>query len=115
MGREPNPDDFIVPGSDWKQIQNWRLGEQFYADVDVVGIPRQRQYENRGEMKTGPVHGRLNRSRETVGKNRWPRKSPKSKWERWSRQPDLNRRPTVYETVALPTELCRPEGEGACF
>ena len=26
----------------------------------------------------------------------------------WSRQPDLNRRPTVYETVALPTELCRP-------
>ena len=27
----------------------------------------------------------------------------------WSRQPDLNRRPTVYETVALPTELCRPE------
>ena len=28
----------------------------------------------------------------------------------WSRQPDLNRRPTVYETVALPTELCRPGG-----
>ena len=26
----------------------------------------------------------------------------------WSRQPELNRRPTVYETVALPTELCRP-------
>ena len=28
----------------------------------------------------------------------------------WSRQPELNRRPTVYETVALPTELCRPKG-----
>src|SRR4051812_34356401 len=26
----------------------------------------------------------------------------------WSRHPDLNRGPTVYETVALPTELCRP-------
>ena len=33
----------------------------------------------------------------------------------WSRQPDLNRRPTVYETVALPTELCRPGSEGRCF
>src|SRR5436190_21720250 len=30
--------------------------------------------------------------------------------DEWSRQPDLNRRPTVYETVALPTELCRPGG-----
>ena len=30
----------------------------------------------------------------------------------WSRQPDLNRRPTVYETVALPTELCRPGRRG---
>jgi CARDB len=26
----------------------------------------------------------------------------------WSRRPDLNRRPAVYETAALPTELRRP-------
>src|SRR5207248_10313439 len=32
--------------------------------------------------------------------------------DEWSRQPDLNRRPTVYETVALPTELCRPGRRG---
>src|SRR6266850_2449293 len=44
-----------------------------------------------------------------------PRKQlPISRLE-WSRQPDLNRRPTVYETVALPTELCRPGSEGRCF
>src|SRR5438874_4531229 len=29
-----------------------------------------------------------------------------------SRHPDLNRGPTVYETVALPTELCRPDRRG---
>ena len=28
--------------------------------------------------------------------------------ENWSRRPDLNRRPTDYESVALPTELRRP-------
>ena len=26
--------------------------------------------------------------------------------ERWSQQSDLNRRPTLYESVALPAELC---------
>ena len=26
----------------------------------------------------------------------------------WSRHPDSNRGPTVYKTVALPAELCRP-------
>src|SRR3954471_6801552 len=26
----------------------------------------------------------------------------------WSQQSDLNRRPTLYESVALPTELCWP-------
>jgi hypothetical protein len=29
--------------------------------------------------------------------------------ETWSRRSDLNRRPAVYETAALPTELRRPE------
>ncbi len=29
------------------------------------------------------------------------------KGERWSRQQDLNPRPTDYKSVALPTELCR--------
>jgi hypothetical protein len=28
----------------------------------------------------------------------------------WSSQPDLNRRPTHYECVALPAELCEREG-----
>ena len=28
--------------------------------------------------------------------------------EEWSRRPDLNRGPAVYETAALPTELRRP-------
>jgi hypothetical protein len=27
---------------------------------------------------------------------------------RWSRSPDLNRRPVDYESTALPTELLRP-------
>ena len=29
---------------------------------------------------------------------------------RWSRLPDLNRPPTVYDTVALPDELSRHKG-----
>jgi hypothetical protein len=29
----------------------------------------------------------------------------------WSQLPDLNRRPTLYESVALPTELNWPEKE----
>ncbi len=27
--------------------------------------------------------------------------------KKWSRQSDLNQRPTDYKSVALPTELCR--------
>jgi integrase len=50
MDREPEPEDFIVPGSDGKQLPNWKLGEQFYADLDVP-IPRQRQYENRSTFR----------------------------------------------------------------
>ena len=30
----------------------------------------------------------------------------------WSRSPDLNRGPTDYESVALPTELLRLSSEG---
>ena len=51
MDREPKPEDFIVPGSDGKQLPNWKLGEQFYADLDVLRIPRQRQYENRSTFR----------------------------------------------------------------
>jgi hypothetical protein len=31
---------------------------------------------------------------------------------RWSRDPDLNRRPADYESAALPTELPRPIKRG---
>jgi hypothetical protein len=34
--------------------------------------------------------------------------SPLSLLKRWSRDPDLNRRPVDYESTALPTELPRP-------
>ena len=33
--------------------------------------------------------------------------SLKAQKTKWSRLPDLNRRPTDYESVALPTELSR--------
>ncbi len=29
--------------------------------------------------------------------------------QKWSREEELNPRPTVYDTVALPTELSRPK------
>ena len=51
MDRDPKPEDFIVAGSDGKQLANWKLGEQFYADLNVLKIPRQRQYENRSTFR----------------------------------------------------------------
>lgn len=51
MGGEPTPEDFIVPQSDGKQQRNWKLLAEFHADLDALGIPRQRQYENRSTFR----------------------------------------------------------------
>lgn len=51
MGRDPLPEDFIVPQSDGKQQRNWRLLAEFHADLDQLGIARQRQYENRSTFR----------------------------------------------------------------
>jgi hypothetical protein len=36
MGRESSHEDFIVPQSDGKQVPNWKLLDEFYADLDVL-------------------------------------------------------------------------------
>jgi integrase len=51
MGREPMPEDLIVPQSDGKQVRNWKLLAEFYADLDTLKIDRQRQYENRSTFR----------------------------------------------------------------
>ena len=34
-----------------KQIPNWKFLEEFHADLDQLGIPRQRQYLNRSSFR----------------------------------------------------------------
>src|SRR5438105_2743498 len=51
MGRDPKPEDFIVPRSDGKQYENWKLLHEFHADLDALKIDRQRQYESRATFR----------------------------------------------------------------
>lgn len=51
MGRDPLPEDFIVPRSDGRQQGNGQLLDHFHADLKLLGIPRQRQYENRSTFR----------------------------------------------------------------
>lgn len=51
MGRGPGPDDLILPRLDGKQWRNGQLLAQFHGDLDVLGIARQRQYENRSTFR----------------------------------------------------------------
>jgi integrase len=51
MGRAPRADDFILPRLDGRQWGNGQLLALFHSDLDALGIPRQRQYENRSTFR----------------------------------------------------------------
>jgi integrase len=51
MGRKPEPGDLIIPRYDGKHRLVSGTYKQFVADLDAVGIPRQRQYESRSTFR----------------------------------------------------------------
>jgi integrase len=51
MGRDPEPDDLILPRSDGKQRLVSTSYKQFLADLAAVGIDAQRQYESRATFR----------------------------------------------------------------
>jgi len=51
MGRSPTPDDLIFPRQDGRQRDTATTGHQFKADLEVLGIPHQRQYESRATFR----------------------------------------------------------------
>ena len=61
-------------------------------------------------LRCDPQDGRLESARGGKGRSKGRldvRKSPAGAGLCWSRRPDSNRRPAIYETAALPTELRR--------
>ncbi len=51
MGRKPEPTDFIFPRGDGQQRRVSATYKQFKADLAMVGIPAQRQYESRSTFR----------------------------------------------------------------
>ena len=51
MGRKPEPSDFIFPRGDGQQRRVSATYKQFKADLAMVGIPAQRQYESRSTFR----------------------------------------------------------------
>jgi integrase len=51
-GRDPEPDDLIVPNDiDGRQWTNGPLLKRHYKDLELLGISKQRQYENRATFR----------------------------------------------------------------
>jgi hypothetical protein len=158
-GRDPEPEDLILPNDiDGTQWSNWTALKRHYEDLELLGIPQQRQCDSRATFRNLLMcagaqefhvnlmtHSKKEKASDfyTRIEMQWPAlcdailKLKHPAWERppkvtvrvtvgdgprggggekpavplrlvESRHPDLNRGPTVYETVALPTELCRP-------
>ena len=51
VGRKPEPDDLILPRQDGRQRSVWMTGDGFQADLKLLGIPPQRQYETRSTFR----------------------------------------------------------------
>jgi hypothetical protein len=51
IGRDPQPEDLILPRSDGEHFSNSQLLDGFHADLRILGLPTQRQYENRSSFR----------------------------------------------------------------
>jgi hypothetical protein len=51
IGRKPNPDDLIFPRQDGQHRTVWATNERSQADLRMLGIPTQRQYETRATFR----------------------------------------------------------------
>lgn len=51
MGREPTPEDFLLPRSDGKQAPNWKRGEEWYADLEHLRIHKVRHHDTRAVFR----------------------------------------------------------------
>jgi len=51
IGRKPKADDLILPRQDGHQRSVWTTNERFQADLTLLGIPAQRQYETRSTFR----------------------------------------------------------------
>jgi hypothetical protein len=51
IGRKPSPEDLILPRQDGQHRTVWATNERFQADLTMLGIPRQRQYETRSTFR----------------------------------------------------------------
>jgi len=51
IGRKPEPTDLIFPRQDGEHRTVWATNERFQADLELLGIPVQRQYETRSTFR----------------------------------------------------------------
>jgi len=51
IGRKPDSDDLIVPRHDGQHRTVWATNERFQADLKMLGIQTQRQYETRATFR----------------------------------------------------------------
>ncbi len=80
-GREPTPEDLIVPRGDGGQWGNGQRLKRFHLDLDTLGMPRQRQYENRSSFRMLLI----NAGAEELLVNRMTHPSPKQASDLYTR------------------------------